>query len=168
VKKNNRGFTLIELIVVITILGVAAGLVGLTVGTAVSARAQGTATSVNMLISKCRTGCLTKTGGGDLTLSLEDSKLVGRYYENGSLVSTESFSVSGMIVRYTTDSADTGPYLLADGALTISFDRSTGGLQPIDSLNPQIDGSYCTSILFGTGRVYTIEVVPVTGMHRLV
>ena len=165
-KRNNRGLTLIELIVVITIIGVVAGLVGLTVGTAVSAKAQSAAASVNILISKCRTGNLSKTSASGkapcLTLSVEDDKLLARYYENGSLVSTDSFSLSGISVKYEkTDSAE--PVVLADGgpSLKLSFDRATGGLNAVD-------GAYCTSILFDAGRVFTIELIPVTGMHRLV
>ena len=164
-KKSNRGFTLIELIVVLTILGIAAGLVGLTVGTAVFAKTKGTATSVNMLISECRTGCLTKAsdkGPTYLTLSLEGRNLVGRYYENGSLISTDTFSSAGMTVSYKkTDSAEPVVLVYGGAALTLSFDRSTGGLK-------QSDGAYCQSIYFDAGRVYTIEFVPITGMHRLV
>ena len=167
VKRNNRGLTLIELIVVIAIIGVVAGLVGLTVGTAVSAKAQSAAASVNILISKCRTGNLSKTsaiGETFLTLSVEDDKLLARYYENGSLVSTDSFSASGITISYTTKKGVEEPVkkALADGPLTLSFNRSTGGLKPGD------DGASCTSILFDAGRVFTIKLVPVTGMHRLV
>lgn len=164
-KKSNRGFTLIELIVVLTILGIAAGLVGLTVGTTVFAKTKGTATYVNMLISECRMGCLTKTGNVYLRLTLDDNKLVGNYYEADSVVSTDSFSISGITVNYTTQtgSADPVSTTLTDAtSLDISFDRSTGGLKQ------QSDGSYCTSIVFTAGRVYTIEFVPITGMHWLV
>ena len=163
-KRNNRGFTLVELIVVIAIMGVIAGLVGLTVGTAVSAKAQSAAASVNILLSKCRTGHLSKTGEAFLTLSVEDGMLLGRYYENYSEddppVSTDSFSLSGITVKYTTDLTPEET-VLTGTPLKLSFNRETGGLEAVD-------GAYCTKIIFDGGRVFTIELIPVTGMHRLV
>lgn len=162
-KKNNRGFTLVELIVVVAIIGVVAGIVGLTAGTAVSARAQRGAESVNVLVSKCKAGCLSKTGDVHLTLSVEGGNLIGRYYENGSLISTDSLPLSGVTVSYTTKKSGFDPVTvaLAGNPLTLSFDRATGAqIQP--------GGVGCTTISFDGGRVFTIQLIPSTGMHRLV
>ena len=160
-KINNKGFTLVELIVVVVIIGVLAGMIGVSVSSVSSARARRCAESVDMLISKCRVGALSHTGDVKLELSL-DSKgnLVGSYYEGGILTSSETIPASGVLVSCTIGSATLT--LSSATTLALSFDRVTGAQKA------QPDGSMCTAIRFESSRSYTIELVPSTGSHKLV
>ena len=162
-KTNNKGFTLIELIVVIVIIGIMAGLVGLSVSSVSSVNARRNASSVDSLISKCRTGSLSRAGDVHLTLSLDSNgDIVGYYYENGLLVSTDKFSGHKVTVTYTTKLGASETLVSLEGhPLTLSFDRATGAQKP------QSDGSYCTAIAFTNNQTYTITLVPSTGNHRL-
>jgi len=163
-KKHNAGFTLVELIVVMAILGVVSLTLGLSVSTSTSARAEKTAQSVNLLIAKCRAGCLSKSGDVHLTLSMSGDDLLCQYFENGTLVSSDLLAMSGITVSYATKKTDADPVTtsLALTPLTLSFDRSTG------AQTARSDGSYCTAITFAGGRTYAIMLVPSTGLHKLI
>ena len=160
---RNKGFTLIELIVVIAIMGILAGLVGLSVSNLSSVNARKAASSVNMLISKCRMGCMSREGAVYMTLSLNDGNIVCNYYEKGTLVSTDTFSGKSADVTYTTKNASgtetTTP--LEGNTLTLSFDRATGAQKAQAGL-------YCTRIQFAGVRTYAIVLYPETGSHELI
>lgn len=160
-KNNNKGFTLVELIVVIAIIGVVASMTSLSFSTVSSKRAERCATSVDSLISRCRLGCISHSGNTYLIITLDsDKNIVGEYYENGVKVSTDTFPGKGTTVTYTTTA---GTVSLASKPLTLSFNRATG------AQNFQTDGvSYCTAITFTSGKVYTITLVPSTGNHKFV
>ncbi|NCB73219.1 MAG: type II secretion system protein [Clostridia bacterium] len=160
-KNKNSGFTLIELIAVVLMIGVVATIMGMSAVTVSSAKAQRCANSVDAMISKCRTDCLGRAGDVHLTISLDSKGNVqGDYYENGVISRTETIPASGVSVSYTTS---TGTVALSDFPLTLSFARSTGGQ------NFQPDGiSYCTAIKFtGGGKTISIKLVPSTGNHKL-
>ena len=161
---KNKGFTLIELIVVVTIMGIVAGLLGLSVSSINSTNAKRTSESINSLISKCRTGCLSREGNVYLVIYLDsDENIVAEYYENDVVVSKDTFTGKGTSVSYTTEISSTNTTLALEGQpLTLSFSRGTG------SEKPQSDGSYCTAITFSSNRTYTITLVPSTGNHKLV
>ena len=165
VKRKNGGFTLMELIVVMAIIGVVILAIGISISASTSAKAEKTAASINALISKCRVGCLSKAGDVSLTISLDAvGNIICTYSENGT-DSTDTFTGGGISVSYTTrynGGTDSKTELSQTTPLTLSFDRSTGGLEP------QANGSECTSIIVTGGRSYTISIVPSTGSHRLV
>ncbi len=159
--RAQEGFTLIELIVVMAIMVVVTGLVSLSVSAVNSATVKQSAVSVDYLISKCRAGCLGRSGNVYLTLSVDGSgNIIGQYYENDALVSTDTLPGQNIIVSCTTT---TRTFELSDEPLTLSFDRSTGA-QKSQSLTEEI---YCTSINFLSARSYTIKLVSLTGNHSL-
>ena len=158
-KSRNSGFTIVELIVVMLIIGIITVIAGLSVSTSTAAKTQRTAASIDSLISKCRTDTLGRSGSVYLTLSLDSNGDIVCTHSDGTNVSADTFSGKGISVTYQT-TITPSVALTSSNSLTLSFNRSTGGL------NMQ-SGAYCTSIIFTGGRTYTIVLVPSTGNHSL-
>jgi len=164
--RDNRGFTLLELVVVITIMGILMSLATISAFPSYSARARRCASQTDMLITKCRIGCLSRAENVYLTLHTDsDGKIIGDYYENdGVLVSADVLSEGRALMTYTVKSsggtAETRN--LGDSPLTLSFSRSTGAFKALPG------GNYCTAInVLCGGRTYTIALTPSTGAHEL-
>jgi len=152
-KHNNKGFTLVELIVVIAIMGIVAALIGLSASTSNSAKAERCAASVNALISKCRADSLGRSGTFSLTISQDASSgEIVCVRLDGTTTVTDRFPGKGVSISFTTSASP------APTSLTLSFARSTGA----QNCTPT-----CTAITFTSGRTYTITLVPSTGNHRL-
>lgn len=156
-KKNNRGFTLLELIIVIAILGIAAGLLGASVSTASAAKQKQCATSINSYISMCRTRCLSRTGDPYIIIRRDgvNGTVVGEYYEKGTMLEVETLGDKSVLVSYK-KGADSiaGAEALEDAPLIVSFSRGDGALEP-----PEQD------VWIYIGK-YKIRIYALTGAHR--
>ena len=154
-KTDRRGFTLIELIVVIVILGVMTAVISISVTTLPSTRAKGCATDISDALDRCRVGCLTHASA-EMTLSVNaKSKLEINYYENGTLRDTRELGSSGVTVSDGTTTLPSGT--ASSDEITLSFTR-TGAVS---------DGNDHTLTVTGGGRSYTITVVGATGSHEI-
>ena len=163
-KRNNRGLTLIELVVVVSIVALLASLSALAFSSVTLARQKQCAVSVSALISRTRIGCLSKSGGADLELSMgENGTLIGKYIEGGTLISTETLPAQGLTIRCTFTRTQTGEELvrdLSEAPLRLSFLRSTGAQEARD-------GYVCTSIQFLGIDTRTLTLIPSTGAQTL-
>lgn len=168
--KNNKGFTLIELIVVMAIIAVCFGIAEASVSTVFSSEAKKCANELNSDISKCRINAMSRSGTVFLKIYRDGGgNVIADYTENGSVVSSDTTGGSRCGVTYTTDAQHSlDP---AGAALYLSFDRETGALVTL-----QLDGGgnlveagqQCGSISVSGGqRIFTIQFFPATGAHTL-
>lgn len=170
--KNNKGFTLIELIVVVAILAACTGLVTASVSVIFSSGAAKCADGLNAAISKCRISAMSRSGSVYLRLYRNGASnhVMADYLENGVVKTSDDIGSSSCGVTFDTDAEHTLGALGSGSVLCLTFDRDTGALvtlksdgsQPADSI-PQC-GSIAVS---GGGRTYKISFVPATGAHTL-
>ena len=141
-------------------------IVSLSVYPSYSVAAKRCATQTDTLISKCRLGCLSRTGDVRLTLrSDSNGNIIGDYYEaSDTPASSDILADKRVSLSYTLKNSDGSlrTVNILSAPLTLSFNRSTGAFKA------QSDGSCCTAILISCGgKTYTITLVPSTGTYSL-
>ena len=156
-KKDNSGFTLAELIVVIALLGILAVFVGASISTAFSGREKALAVNVDAYLSMCRSRCLSRGGQPYIELSQdgETGEVWGKYYENGKQLEEESLGGKGVLVSYYIgkDSPNNEKELHTE-TLKISFSGSTGAMETPEE-----------NLWIYVGK-YKIKIYALTGAHR--
>jgi len=154
-RKIDKGFSLIELIVVIGIIGALVGALAVSVGSMFSQRAQQTATSAAALISKCKITSMSRAG--DISLRFyknADGNIIGDYYENGSIVQTHILGASSVVQ----DPPD----------VYISFARATGALRIFGNAPTAAPANATETIVFTSGgKGYAIDIATSTGRHAV-
>jgi prepilin-type N-terminal cleavage/methylation domain-containing protein len=164
--RNNKGFTLVELIVVVVILGVLATVAGLTVATVNATSARKAAAQINAYISTVRTDCMARAGEPYAVLYVEDGVVKGDYIEYGTVAEKKTVETTIVTDKRVTVTYDKGSGAVslptsAETGMELEFARSTGKLvQPISS------GTLIISIT-GGGRTFTITVIAATGNHEI-
>ncbi len=161
-RRDNRGYTLIELMVVVAIMVTLVGVLSLSLNTVFSSRAKRCAYAIDSYIDMCRIRSLSRAGTVYITLELDgEGRVLGSYYEGtpAALKSTELLSGGGVDVVYTVGGADTA--LSVSNKLTLAFSRESGAFKPVSGTD------YCTEIRVTAGRTYVITLVPSTGSHYI-
>lgn len=188
-KQDNRGFSLVELIVVIAIMAIMIGVGILSISLLFGTQARGCSQKVSSMLNETKTGCLsrfdetmtltycTKGQDGNKSFTTDGYYAISKIYtinKNGDRVpvgnnsSTEVRSMGSGNVVITVYLSDGSSFELGtDKEITISYDRSSGAFDPVI-----VDGSqtsnYIEKITFTSGtRTYTITMVKETGKHTL-
>lgn len=164
--KQNKGFSLIELIVVIAIIAVLASVAALSVGSLAANDARSGAANINAAVSRVRTMCMGRQGEVKLVLEkdADTGKIMGHFYENGVIIDTRELCSSRVTVSCNSSPIATAPQPLR----TISFKRATGELDlpagNYDLGNPP----YCLIKVFGPGNnYYAVQIYRDTGSHSV-
>lgn len=158
-KQDNRGTTLIELMVVIAIMAILVGIMVNTVGFLSGKKARECAYRIAATMNQVRTETMGKSkGGNDFSLAIfrQGDEIYGRLDLKGT-VSEVLLGKSGLTV---VGQDIGGNQLQVEGntELIYSFDRSTGGLYDRKNIN------YYTTIVITEGNVsWKVIVEPFTG-----
>ena len=151
-KLDNRGFTLTELIVVVAIIGIFAGVVSASINHIFSNKTRKFVNDCDAMLTRCRVEILSGARQGDTYVALgqKNGQYYVAFYKNGRMEEEEVLKDNSATCTYTLDGTETP--VEADPALELSFNRSTGELT-----------SDCTEInVSGT----KITLVPATGYHH--
>ena len=154
-KLNNKGFTLVELIVVIAILGVLAGTMSYSVNQIFSNRIRKFANEYDTMLTRCRVETLCGSPA-PTTVKLwldADGHYYAALYQNGAETEREKLGDSNVTCTYT--AGGVSGTIDASG-LDLAFNRSTGAL---DSDCPQVTEIDISGV--------KITVVPSTGYHKV-
>jgi len=160
--RNNKGFTFIEMIVVIALLAIAVGVAGYTAKLVASTRAKTTADALKAALEETQALAMSR-GGGTLKLCIDDDgniwaeKLITNDVTNGSSsTSKQQIGTTAVTIQYhVQDSTD---YMLAKNApVEFSFNPVTGaftGARFVDKITVSGGGKTIKMTLWKlTGRV---------------
>ena len=161
-KTKNAGFSLVELIIVVAILGILVGSGVSMMGLIAGKDAKQAQANVSSVLGKARIETMSKK-----SLKLEiyretaDGAYFWRYIVDGVTDATAEKIASKKVEISYTDTNGTTHNIMPGASLILQFDRSSGALKPFSS------GSYCNGIIFKQGTTERkIEIYPATGRHN--
>ena len=140
---NNKGYSLLEAIVIIAILGVITGFMVTSSGLLDGRRVKACADNISSLLEKVRA---TNLGKDEVTLTIYEepgngikakivTKVKSKAEAEGSLAAGTEQSViedvgnDNIEISYSTDISGSSPVLLGSGSLEFSFNRSSGSVK---------------------------------------
>ncbi len=159
-RKDNRGFSLVEIIVVVAIMSVLVGLVGMGVGMLGNKPAQECAKKMTSTLQRTqRVAAGRSYNQVTITRNGSGSVVVIQNYTGAGATDVETTVVGkrDVQVSYTLDGGATFQNIDAV-PLTFSFDRSSGSMNYANG-----GGSYCTQIKITQGTTWYIDLVPLSG-----
>ncbi len=185
--KENRGFTMVEVLVVLSVLAVVFGISSLSLGIQPATEAKKVSYSIDSMISRTKAGTLARAGDVYMEIQCDASgKIILNYYEDDTLKESEVLTKYGTGVAYTLVGSSTKEFLNKNESLILAFDRRTTGFLTLyeaaalsDTGSGLIDVSEkCSDIWIVGGYVdysetvdsqggvqYQIKLGPTTGTH---
>lgn len=162
--RDNKGFSLVELIVIIAIMAILAGLVGMGLGAVTGSKVKECEKNIEAVLNKVRVSTL----GKDAVVVKIYKNSDGSYYadtitttEGIDSTVTKKLGAASVIVSYSyKDDYSERTTLESGSPIIISFDRSSGELKA-DS-----NGNYCQRIWITNGsgaKEKTITIYKETG-----
>ncbi len=138
--KNNRGFTMVELLIVVAIIAVLSGITAMSLSVVSSSDVRETTGDIYSLISRCKVETLSGKVSPQLVISFDATE--GAYYGTihieGVANARERVGEAGMTIGHTVSSSATVHNVTAEVPLTITFNRETGAVSSPIGINSVI------------------------------
>ncbi|MDE6749048.1 MAG: prepilin-type N-terminal cleavage/methylation domain-containing protein [Lachnospiraceae bacterium] len=167
-KQNNKGYSLVEIIIVIAIMAILTGGVFFSINMVFGANAKTCANDLKNAISQCKVNTMGKSDAAlEIYRDSSNQCIYARQWIKESYgwqaKEPEKISNAKVYITYSTDGTN---FQELDGtkSLYIGFDRSSGSFK--EGTNPNsgmVDPIYSGFFVGGGGRKYDIELVKLTG-----
>ncbi len=155
---KNKGFSLVELIVVVAIMGVAMAVGGYALSAISLANSKSCANNINAALEHTRTQSYSSDDGesvAKVTFYVDSSKnlMMKKSYE------TDPEKLASASVKLFYKTGTNGSYIEVEDAtgITFEFDRKTGGFK----------SPYTSLQVIGGGKTYTITCYLLTGKTKI-
>lgn len=163
-RHNDYGYSLIELVVVISIMAIMVGLMSLGISMMFSKDAEAAAKTIDDGLSEVRMLAMSKEGTYTFVLKLDDNKI--EIQKGGSEYKTIDFK------RKATVSVDGGNLSSAktSGDFTVEFDKGNGSVKKLDNglvteTTKVVEITVTAEKL--TSKTSTVFLMPTTGRHYI-
>ena len=191
-RQKNKGFTLVEMVITVTIFAILLGILVPSLNSILGFRAQRAANSIASALDKTKIEASNRLVGEMKLEKLDDGYYISYYLDRGK-VGTESnveqdqaekIAPARTLISYVTDNNET--YQMETGdSIVLTYDRATGGFLPLQettwtqkAILAELDagkdipltreGSYCTAIIVQGGRrIKTINMDINTGKYEI-
>lgn len=170
-KCNNKGMSLVEIIVVIGMMSIVLGVVGYSLSLSSSKHIDECAKKITNAIQHCRTVTMGKNET-TITISYNASgnvvvnETVKHVDDTGAIITNNNETIvgkQGLTVTY--NISGVGEKSLSSEPLTLKFNRGNGSLQATNGS----ETSLCTKIVVSRdANAKNIEIIPITGKVTLV
>ena len=158
-KKNNKGFSLVELVVIIAIMAVLAGAIITYIGSLGTAQAKKCANGIVSGFSQTKVCAMSRSSASMVVYSNDDGVFL--VTKQGGNERVEKIGNAGTVVEYRTvrDSSAFSPVgNSADAGVKIEFDRASGACKKMAS------SQYCYGFKVTCGKTtYIVNIEPLTG-----
>ena len=166
-RKNNKGFSYVEVLLVIAIMAILITMISITMGLLSSTNVNRGAEKLSSSLDRARNVAMAKgTSRGTIEITSDGDKcycFVGSSSSSNKLEEREQLSASPVVIGYFETGNSDMITVSPTTPLVIKYDQSTGTFLALSN------GNYCERIVFTNGDA-TAEIVlyPATGKSELV
>ncbi|MCL2638871.1 MAG: prepilin-type N-terminal cleavage/methylation domain-containing protein [Oscillospiraceae bacterium] len=168
--KNKKGFTLIEILVVLALIGVSMGVVGISSSSTATNNLRKCTNAVNSMLARCRVNSLYRAEPVFVEFAVSGGNIVGRYFESDADGNSRMIEeqIMGSAKNLETIAIIDGEEInIRNQFIRVSFTRR-GMLYLIDGEGNELEDALLTQIRFTSGTItYVIDITPETGSRRV-